>query len=421
MRTCLSLIAATLLVGAVSAQATTTNTFDVYPGSTDAVTRSGLGGTSVGDVLVEIRGRSFHILAPGGNNTDCFASVGDINNFSTTHVPPGSGRGSADGFGANVQDQNGSTSEVFDFCIVAENGALPRTPGVPPVGNPVGPEVLLRTTSVVIPTSGSQFPAAWVVNVALATPQDVIPIMNTWYLGTGLGTNAASPLDGLAIQMASFNGISATFPNQGDNPKDPLGPSSFAWRRDVTAGTVTTSSSPRTLNVRLETRGPTLMWGADITPAGRLDGGNAPNPCFGVAGVFPDACGVGNQGRKTIFGGPPTNFLGRSGLGDGLALRSRAFQAIGFGGFHLLTGFISIPGVPLYLNNPGFKGSISIDLTIVIPLAAAPIEPSGSRVQPLFPSGGALCSFAGTGSLAVQSLLTTPTQNWFSNAVRTHF
>ena len=163
------------------------------------------------------------------------------------------------------------------------------------------------------------------------------------------------------------------------------------------------------------------MWGADITPAGRLDGGAAPNPCFGAAGLFPDACGVGNASRVALYGGPPTNFLGRSGLGDGLALRSRAFQAIGFGGFHLLTGFLSIPGIPLYLNNPGFKGSISIDLTVVIPIPSLTIEPSGQRVQPLFPSGGSLCSFAGTGSLAVQSLLTTPTQNWFSNAVRTHF
>jgi hypothetical protein len=420
MRTCLPLIAASLLAGAVSAQATTTNIFDVYPGSTDAVTRSGLAGTSVGDVLVEIRGRSFHILAAGGNNTDCFASVGDINNFSTTHIPPGSGRGRADGFGATIQDQNGSTSETFDFCIVNENGALPRTPGVPPIGNPVGPEVLLRTTSLTVPTSGSQFPAGWIVNVTLATPADVIPIMNTWYLGCSLGVNALWTADGLAIQMASFNGLGAGFPNQGDNPKDPLGPSSLAWRRDVTAGTVTTSASPRTLNVRLRTQAPTLMWGANIVASGRLAGG-APNPCFGVAGLFPDACGVGNASRVAAYGGPPNNFIGRNGVGDGLALRMRAFQAIGFGGFHLLTGFLSIPGIPLYLNNPGFQGSISIDLTVVIPLPAGIIEPSGQLIQPLFPTGGALCSFAGTGSLAVQTLYTTPTKNIFSNSVRTHF
>jgi hypothetical protein len=418
MRTCLPLIAASLLAGAVSAQATTTNIFDVYPGSTDAVTRSGLAGASVGDVLVEIRGRSFHILAPGGNNTDCFGSVGDINNFSTGLG--GSGFGRADGFGATVQDQNGSTSELFDFCIVSESGTSPRTPAVPPAGNPIGPEVLLRTTSLTIPTSGSQFPAGWIVNVTLATPADVIPIMGTWYLGAGLGTNALWAADGLAVQMASFNGLGAGFPNQGDNPKDPLGPSSLAWIRDVGAGTVATSASPRTLNLRLRTQAPTLMWGAAITPSGIL-AGPAPNPCFGVAGLFPDVCGIGNASRVAAYGGPPTNYIGRNGIGDGLALRMRAFQAIGFGGFHLLTGFLSIPGVPLYLNNPGFKGSISIDLTVVIPLPATAIEPSGQRVQPLFPAGGALCSFAGTGSLAVQTLFTTPSANQFSNSVRTHF
>ena len=58
MRTCLSLIAASLVAGAVSAQATTTNQFEIYPHSSDFFSRAGGVGTSAGDNLLEMRGTS---------------------------------------------------------------------------------------------------------------------------------------------------------------------------------------------------------------------------------------------------------------------------------------------------------------------------------------------------------------------------
>ena len=402
------------LASAVSAQATTSNTFEIFPGSSDAVSRSGLPGGSLGDVLIEIRGRSFFPFQ------DTFGSVGDIN----TNAPGlgGTGAGTVSGFRATLQDQNGSTSESFDFCIVIED-SVPGFPAPPQTGNPVGPEVLIRTSALSTPAPLAGTPVAWTITTALATPAAVIPTKNTWYLGAGLSSNAAWANDGLSVPMASFNGLGAPFPNQGDNPLDNGaggGPTTFTFVRDVTNGTRSASPTPRTHDFGLFTPAPVLNWGADVASAAILPG--APNPSFGVAGLYPDVCGVGNVGRTVAYPGYP----GRGGVGDALSLRTRAFQGAGSGGTYLLTGILSASGTSIYLNNPGFIGSICVDLTVVVPFpmglgTGGVIPPSGELVELIIPSGPALCSFAGSGVFAAQALLTTPTGNYFSNAAKTNF
>ena len=132
MRTCLSLIAASLVAGAVSAQATTTNQFEIYPHSTDFLSRAGgVPGTSAGQYLLEMRGTSHAggaFPATPAFGQDTVAGFGDTNNFSV--AMGGSGMGRVNQFNSVFVDGNGSTTECYDYVIVAEGA--PLTPGVPP-------------------------------------------------------------------------------------------------------------------------------------------------------------------------------------------------------------------------------------------------------------------------------------------------
>jgi hypothetical protein len=432
MRICLSLAAVPLLVGVVAGQATTTNEFEIYPDSTDAVSRSALPGSAIGDVLIEVRGTSWNAFGVGGFGQDAFGNVGDDNSFSP--AMGGSGAGTVAGFTNQIQDQNGSTSESFDFVVVVEDGANPRQPAPAPIGNPFGPEVLLRTSALTTTPGQPSAPIVWVTNALLATPQDVLPTVATWYYGCGLSSNALWANDGVSLPMASYNGLGSPFPNEGDNPYEPSaggggGPSNITWARNVTAGgPVIQSGDPRTQRVGIRTFAPIGNWGAIITPAAVLGMGAAPNPNFGVAGIYPDAAGVGNAARVANYGGPPVNYPGRGGVGDGLAVRMRAVQSIGVSGsVYLLTGTIGLVTPPTYLNNPGFLGPVTIDLLVTISLpvkfstGGGPFPATGEHVD-TFAANGALAAFAGAGVLSVQTLmLDSIGRVHLSNSMKTNF
>ena len=199
-------------------------------------------------------------------------SVGDQGN--SAHGTQGDGR--CNGFMAVIQDADASTTEDFDFCIVAES-ALPGAlgnPAAPPAGNSFGPEVILRTASLTTPPGSGTL--AWIFTATLASPADLVPDgiteattgagNSTWYYGVGLRPNALWTLDGLSVQLSSFDGLGPPFPNAGDNPAD--GIVSMQQARDVTNGaTVGKSTTARTQEIHMLTEAPVLNPGADIGAA----------------------------------------------------------------------------------------------------------------------------------------------------------
>jgi hypothetical protein len=409
MRTCLSLIAASLVASAVSAQATTTNQFEIYPHSSDFFSRAGgIPGTSVGDYLIEMRGTShrgaaFPTVPAFGQDT--IGGFGDINKFSVGMG--GTGKGRIAEFVTIFIDGNGSTSEGYNFVIVKEDTATPRTPGASPPGNPEGPEVLLRTTTVPLPAPLLGLPYIWTAGVTYATLNDVVPTNATWYWGTGFSSNPAFFNDGITVESASFYGLGSPSPNLGDNVKDnettvggSMGTGLFGgaysaptWGRDVTLGTVNhhfqlgvgpNQSFARVPHMWCFTEGQHLQWANNVTPSGILRAGDgaggtltSPNPNFGYGGFHPDLAGTGHilnatkDHRVVQYGltsatpsSPP--YAGRidpgTGLatGDGLDIVGAGFQNAGGTGLMIIGATLST--APLYFGNPGFIGSVDITL-----------------------------------------------------------
>jgi hypothetical protein len=377
MRTCLSLsVALAMAAGTLSAQATTTNVFGISPNSTDATSRSGVGGPSLGDVLIEVRGVSWeNPLNANGNTGADYIGVGDLGN---TPSVPATGNGRCNGFQVVLQDQNAATVENFDFCIVQE-APLPNigNPAAPPIGNPNGPEVILRTASLQSPPGTGTL--AWIITATLTTPADLIPSglvsatsgggNSSWYYGCGLSGNPAWSTDGLSIHMSSYYGLGAPFPNAGDNPRD--GVVSVQQARDVTNGTVVAkSATPRTKEIFILTEGTIFNHGAAVAAAAQI----GPDPTFGAAGSYPDACGSAIS-RVASF---PT-YPGRAGVGDGYAIRIRSAGDIGVpvqlglaagfpGGVGTISGF---NGLQIYL--PFFNGGYVISfVSIFFPVGAVP-------------------------------------------------
>lgn len=399
MHACLSLIAASLMASALSAQSTTTNQFEVYPHSSDFFSRAGgVPGTSVGDYLLEMRGTSH---AGGGFpatpafGQDTIGGFGDINNFSV--AMGGTGAGRVNEFVTIFSDGNGSTSEGYNFVVVSEDTTTARTPAAPPLGNPAGPEVLLRSTTVPLPAPLLGLPYIWTASVTLATPVDVIPLNATWYWGAGFSSNPAFFNDGITIESASFYGLGSPTVNGGDPVRDDetvaggsMGSGLFGgsyteptWSRDVTLGTVAQhtqtpgSSIARVPHMWVFSEGQHIQWAANLTPSGVLNNGAAPNPTFGYTGFHPDLSGSGTAGsvavdNRVVLYGPasPTPsavpYVGRldpgNGLdtGDGLDIAGNGFQNAGGTGLMIVGATLSVS--PLYFNNPGFVGSVNINL-----------------------------------------------------------
>ena len=63
--------------------------------------------------------------------------------------------------------------------------------------------------------------------------------------------------------------------------------------------------------------------GAAISTPARV----GPDPCFGVAGHYPDSCGTGNSSRVALYGS--SGYPGRAGVGDGIAYRLRSAADVG--------------------------------------------------------------------------------------------
>jgi len=423
MRTCLSLLAAlTVAAGSLSAQATSTNVFGISPNSTDATSRSGVTGPSTGDVLIEVRGGSFGNPANlnGATGAD-FVSVGDQG--AAPHGTQGDGRCS--GFQVTIQDQDASTTEGFDFCIVTEDGAAgalgnPASPPAP--GNAVGPEVLLRTTSLTTPPGTGV--AAWILTATFSAPADVIPDglteatagagNSTWYYGIGLSANALWTVDGASIHMSSFDGLGPPFPNAGDNPAD--GIVSIQQARDTTTGVVQgKSSSARTKEIFLLTEAPVLNPGAAIDALAQV----GPDPCFGVAGNYPDSCGTGNTNRISVFGA--AGYAGRAGVGDGYAVRLRAAADVGAPWFLMLSGggVGGFSGTQVYL--PFFDGAFVGNFAPLTAVPAGVIPASGEGILTLqTPSASQpLCPASGARMGAQAAILSTSLR--FSNGASTLF
>lgn len=441
MRTCLSLIAAlTVVAGTLSAQATTTptNIFGISPNSTDATSRSGVGGASTGDVLIEVRSLSFENPINGNGATGAdFIGIGDMgntpppNNWPLTNptIPLGDGR--VNGFQVVIQDQNASTTEPFDFCIVTEaSGTAIGNPAAPPAGNAFGPEVILRTAPLTTPM-GPATVQAWTITATLQTPADVIPsgltsatsggFNSSWYYGVGLSANALWTTDGASIHMSSFNSLGgAPFPNAGDNPRD--GVVSLQQARDVTNGTIAgKSTDARTQEIYILTEAPILNHGAVIDAAAQV----GPDPNFGAAGNYPDPCGQGNTGR--ITGYPP--YPGRAGVGDGFAFRLRAIADVGTaavlglgGGVPGSPGSISgFSGAQVYL--PFFDGAFVLTFTSVFfPVGVIPANGELNLTLQGPSAAQPLCTTVATPArMSGQAVLLNPAALRFSNGTSTSF
>jgi hypothetical protein len=423
------MLAALVAAGALSAQATTTNIFHIQPGSDDATTRSGVPGPSVGDVLVEVRGVSYENPANlnGATGAD-YVSVGDLGN---TPPVPSTGDGRVNGFDVVIQDQNSSTTEFFDFCLVTEASAAGAlgNPAPPPAGNAFGPEVILRTATLPTPPRGTGgLTLAWIITATLGTPANVIPSglreltagrgNASWYYGVGLQPNPAWTTDGASIHMASFDGLGLPFPNLGDNPRD--GVVSMAQSRDVTNGVVLAkSTTSRTMLISILTEASLFQHGANIAVPAQI----GPNPNFAVAGSYPDSCGSGNTGRILAF--PP--YPGRAGVGDGYGFRVRSGANIGVpvtlglgAGVPGAPGSISgFSGLQVYLNffNGAFVSSFT---SIWIPVGA--IGATGELALALLPPSAAkpLC-LPVPGNMSGQAAILAPAALTFTNGASAHF
>ena len=192
-------------------------------------------------------------------------------------------------------------------------------------------------------------------------------------------------------------------PNVGDNPL--AGAPNLTWTRDVTTGSVAQSPTPRTCALGVLTEAPILNFGADIAPAAQV----GPNPSFGVAGLFPDVCGVGGGCRPS-----------RGGVGDGLSARVRFHQGVGSSPVLLLTGILSPLGQPIYLGNSSIFGGLSIDLSVTIPVALNSISSVGQSITTVVPGGPALCGLAGSGTFAAQAVVPVGSLAYYSNASKVY-
>jgi hypothetical protein len=250
--------------------------------------------------------------------------------------------GRCTGFRVVIQDQDSVTADSYTHVILADDGS----------GNPslVAAEIL-RTAPIRQP-SGTGGPAAWLITDMLATPADVLPQQAVFHHGIGLPPNAAWTADGLSVHAASY-----TVGPTGDNPKA----SAPSWASSIsrpTGGSAILNPTPavRTHRLSLMVAGGVLNAGADIDPAKQ----RGPNPCFGVAGMYPD------QTRL-----------------DGLALRYR--DAARTGGVVAVFGSIGIlsPG----LRIPGVHGFILLDVQAYLLelVGGAPIPQSGEVSLTLLP------------------------------------
>lgn len=319
--------------------------------------------------MVEIRGLSHNSGGVTTGHLAGFAALGDQK--GGTQVAP---VGTTQGFQGFLQDQNGSTSESFDFCIVLED-TVAGFPAPSPVGNPVGPEVLLRSSSLASPAPLSGTPQAWIVTAEFLTPLDVIPHKATWYLGSGVSSNPAWSNDGASIQMASYGGLGTPFPNFGDNPYDDgsTSPTTVAFTRDVTNGTRAASASTRGHHLHMLTAAPLFNWGANIVATAQT----GPNPNYGVAGMFPDVNGVGNASRIAGYGPPqgytgrPASFQGTTATGDGITVKLESFTNIGetMNLYVNLTGNITAFTLPI--REPPFIGlGNKVTGSLIVPVGA---------------------------------------------------
>ena len=470
MRTCLSLIAASLVASAVSAQATSTNQFEIYSHASDFFSRAGgVPTTSVGDYLLEMRGRSHSgsgFPSTPAFGQDTIAGFGDVNSNSPSNpMEPGSGAGTTGEFSAVFIDGNGSTSEGFNFVIVSESATTARTPST----SNTSPGVLFRSTTVPLPAPLLALTYQWTGTVAVATPMDVIPLTQTWYWGMGFSSTPIAN-DGIAVESTSFYGLGSPTINFGDPVQDSettgaggnMGLGLFGgtytaptWARDNSAGTVTQLNAANGLAERMphmwiNTPAPHLQWAANITASGILSandgmGGfvDAPNPNFGYVGFHPDLRGTGtffNGGgsfdNRVVLYGPGSStpsvkggYVGRYdpafGLdaGDGLDIVGSSF-ANGGGTALIIVGAVHSGG-NLYFNNPGFTGSITLTLTgaFGLPSGVAPNGEYGAFGTLLVPSV-ANGAFGGL-VLAAQGLSSGGplpfNPNRFSNSAKSNF
>lgn len=291
------------------------NIFEVYPDGTNTSTniywRAGLG-SSPGEVLQ-------------GYPERIFRGVGDA---GTTWL--GAPSCTVEGMVYEIADLNAATIESYG--LVLRNG-----PGAPVCGPPG--EILV--VGPLSPPPGVGF-TAWSITTTFSSV--TIPCDQDWYAGIRFNQN--SPIDLLQV------GGSNWYIGPGDNPQ-PNSPS-FAWQHPVTCGPVPV---PRhTLHVGVLTECSVLNIGADHP------GGPAPDPGYGMAGVFP------------IVSRP-----------DGVCARIRDFENIG-GTAQL---YLSFPGVsagfiPGLSLAPLLKGSLHMAGFTLIGTATIPSSGEVTICHPCF-------------------------------------
>ena len=349
---------ASLTLSALAAQTPVHNEFGRFPGHQMAASRSGVAGTSTGDLLTQVGG--------------CIgqAAQRDFEGVGTNNDP--SQLGVVTGFRARIQDQDASTQEGFAFVVVANaagNPAQGNQDWLPDNRDPQG--VLLRTSTMVPPIGSG--PTAWILTLTLATPAIILPESANFFYGVSLPPNSAWTQDGLSVQMATFQSI-GPFPEHFDQARDGAPNPTWAINRPGANPPVQlTSGGGRSHEMYLLTSSPVLQVGASIHPS--LAKGPV-NPQFGMAGTYPDV----NRGT--------------TGQGDGLVFRVRAADQPNTG---VYLGF-SGPRAATMPFRPGglIAGALLLDVQF-FQLATGITDASGAvTLSPGFTAQGTMGAFAGS-------------------------
>lgn len=332
-------LAAGLLACLTNAQ-TPPDLFQIYPdttgAATSATTRMSLG-TSAGELLQEVPAKFF-------------AGIGD--NGQSCQV---------DGFFCLTQDQNQATAETFN--IVIRSNLASGGPDASAAG------LLFRSADVNLPSNPVGGVAAYLVNIAFATP---VKVPCTGGMSYGLEVRAGAwTADAQSMHMAFYTVTPTGFP-AGDNTRNGLlnATHQHAWyilNGVATRAALSGTSPGRSMRCGLTTKAAIVNIGNNDPTTTKT----ADKHSYGFGGVYPAIKDVANTRDDGLtarvldtanVGGTAFLFLGTA--------TGPAFNLAGFGG-------------NLYLSLPG--GVFSIGSAPILPtgtpvvgVASVPVAPPGA-------------------------------------------
>ena len=295
------------------------NEYRIYSGVTSFPSRATLPGPSSGDVCQHFP-------------SDLFACLGQHQDATTSRLVC-----RITSLDVVIQDQRGTTSELFTLAVI---GADPANPGRPDPSPTTGD--LLRVGPLTMPTTTSTGAVAWIWRTTLATPFDTLPSTGAVFFAAGLPANANWTRDGVSVHSSQW-GLATS---NGDDPYLGAGPVPdlvSSIDRSLATPTVT-GSSARVMRISAYGPGAFVRIGADVAPASQLIG--LPYPNFGVGGLYPNHHAprfdglaflvedANSVGRSIVligsFGGfAPASTVGRGFVGD-LCLAPSAILPVAF-------------------------------------------------------------------------------------------